>query len=422
MSILQIIQLISHRNLITMRFVSFSRLFAVFTLLVCIGCSQASKQPAPVLLISIDGLRPDYLSRTDTPVLDQLIANGTLAEHLIPIFPTKTFPNHYTTVTGLYAEHTGIVSNSMMDAELGRFSMGNRQAVSDARWWGGEPIWVTAEKQGVRAGTLFWPGSEAPVGGLYATHWLEYDDDLPHDARVDTLISWFQATSDRPLQFATFYMSQVDSYGHWYGPDSDSVAVALKEVDRTLGYLISELERIGVWPHVNVIITSDHGMTEVSNDRVILIDEIISLDDVIVHDWSPVAMIQPNSGKTQHVYASLKAAEDNYSVYLKDELPDRYRLKNHSRVPEIVVVADIGYTITTRDRFEARGVSGGAHGYDPMEPDMNAFFMASGPAFKSGIVIEAFESVHIYELMCALLGLDSAPNDGDLSIMAPILR
>lgn len=388
------------------------------------GCgSEAKESPDPLILISIDGLRPDYLARTDTPVLDMLIQNGVLAEHLISIFPSKTFPNHYSTVTGLYAENTGVVANNMYDEFIGgRFTMSNRSAVEDARWYGGEPIWVTAENQGLRAGTVFWPGSEAPVNGTYATHWMRYDGSITHDARVDTLIKWFQLSDEKRPIFTTFYMSNVDDYGHWYGPYSDSIAVAMQEVDRTLGYLISELERIGMWPKVNIIITSDHGMAEVSNEKVIVIDEIINLDDVEIYDWSPVAMIQPNAGKTEDVYSALKMAENNYSVYMKADIPETFRIKNHHRVPDILVVAESGYTIINRSRLESRGVSGGAHGYDPFDPEMRAFFLASGPAFKTGKIIPPFELVHIYELMSTLLGLTPAPNDGDPEVLRAILN
>lgn len=391
--------------------------------LISTGCSSEAKEsPDPLILISIDGMRPDYLARTDTPVLDKLIQNGVLAEHLISIFPSKTFPNHYSTVTGLYAENTGVVSNNMYDEFIGgHFTMSDRSAVEDARWYGGEPIWVTAENQGLRAGTVFWPGSEAPINDTYATHWMRYDGSISHDARVDTLIKWFQLSDEKRPIFTTFYMSNVDSYGHRYGPYSDSIAVAMQEVDRTLGYLISELDRIGMWPKVNIIITSDHGMAEVSNEKVIVIDEIINLDDVEIYDWSPVAMIQPNEGKTEDVYNALKMAENNYSVYMKADIPEAFRIKNHHRVPDILVVAESGYTIINRSRLESRGVSGGAHGYDPYDPEMKAFFLASGPAFKTGKIIPPFELVHIYELMSTLLGLTPAPNDGDPEVLRPIL-
>lgn len=257
--------------------------------------------------------------------------------------------------------------------------------------------------------------------GTQATHWLRYTDDMSHRDRVDTLISRFQSPSDRPLSIATFYISQVDSYGHWYGPESDSVVVAMREVDRTIGYLISELERIGIWLNVNILLTSDHGMAEVSNDKVIIIDDIINMEDVEVYDWSPVEMLQPASGKLDMVFDALKATENNYTVYRNADIPDRYRIKNNHRVPEIMVVAESGFTITTRDRFESRGVSGGAHGFDPMDPNMNAFFSATGPAFKSGHTIEAFENIHIYEMLCEILGLNPAPKDGDRTVLEPIL-
>lgn len=392
---------------------------AVFT-----GCGKEAVQPPdPLILISIDGLRPDYLSRTDTPVLDMLIQNGTLAEHMIPIFPSKTFPNHYSTATGLFAENSGLIANNMYDEAIGgRFTMSDRSAVEDPRWYGGEPIWVTAEKQGLRSGTVFWPGSEAPIKDTYATHWLRYDGSISHDARVDTLIRWFQLPLEKRPVFTTFYMSNVDSYGHWYGPDSDSIAVAIREVDRTLGYLINELKRIQLWPDVNIIITSDHGMAEVSADRVILIDDIINLDDVQVIDWTPVAMIQPNEGKLDEVYLALKSAENNYQVYMKQDIPDVFRIKNNPRVPDIMVIADAGFTITSRPYFETRGVTGGAHGYDHRDPDMRAFFLASGPAFKENLVIPPFQLVHVYELMCEVLGLTPAPNDGHLDSLRAVLK
>jgi predicted AlkP superfamily pyrophosphatase or phosphodiesterase len=311
----------------------------------------------------------------------------------------------------------------MFDATIGgRFTMSDRSAVEDPRWYGGEPIWVTAEKQGIRSGTVFWPGSEAPIKDTYATHWLRFDNSVSHDARVDTLIKWFQMDVDKRPLFTTFYMSIVDSYGHRYGPYSDSIAVAMQEVDRTMGYLISELDRIGMWPKVNIIITSDHGMAEVSSERAIVIDEIINLDDVEIFDWSPVAMIQPNEGKTETVYQALKAAEKNYTVYMKENIPDAFRIKNHPRVPEVMVVAESGYTIITRSRLDDRGISGGAHGYDPYDPEMKAFFLASGPAFKAGKVIPPFELVHIYEMLCSILGLNPAPNDGDPNVLKPILN
>jgi predicted AlkP superfamily pyrophosphatase or phosphodiesterase len=395
--------------------------FVVFTMVAC--KNEVPQTTYPLILISIDGLHPDYVSKTETPTIDMLIEKGALADHLITVFPSKTFPSHYSIATGLYAENSGIVSNSMYDSIIGkRYTMQDRSAVTDQRWYQGEPIWVTAEKQNVRAGTIFWPGSEAPIQDTYATHWLEYNHSLPHDARVDTLINWLQLPAEKQPKFTTFYISKVDTYGHRYGPNSDSIAVALQEVDRTLGYLIEELKRIKVWPNVNIILTSDHGMAEVSSDRVIVIDEIIALDDVTVIDWSPVAMIQPKENKLEKIYEQLKSAEKNYKVYKKEDIPEEFRIKNHPRVPEIMIVADMGYTIITRSRLEDRGVSGGAHGYDPKLEEMHAFFLATGPSIKENYKFDGFEAIHIYELMCALLNIEPAPNDGTLNTLSHILK
>jgi predicted AlkP superfamily pyrophosphatase or phosphodiesterase len=396
----------------------------LFALIILVACNKAdTKTTYPLILISIDGLHPDYITRAETPTIDMLIKKGALAEHLITIFPSKTFPSHYSIATGLYTENSGVVSNTMYDSIIGtRFTMQDRSAVTDPRWYQGEPIWVTAEKQNVRAGTLFWPGSEASIKGIYATHWLEYNHNLSHDARVDTLINWFQLPIEKQPKFTTFYLSKVDTYGHRYGPNSDSIAVALQEVDRTLGYLIDELKRINVWPNINILLTSDHGMAEVSSERVIIIDEIIDLQDVTVIDWSPVAMIQPKKDKTEIVYEQLKAAENNYRVYKKKDIPEEFHIKNHPRVPEIMIVADMGFTIITRSRLEERGVSGGAHGYNPRLEEMHAFFLATGPSFKEGYKFDGFEAIHIYELMCALLNIEPAANDGSLDTLKHILK
>jgi predicted AlkP superfamily pyrophosphatase or phosphodiesterase len=386
------------------------------------GPSEAGR-PAPVLLISLDGFMPGYLDSIDTPALDRLIAGGILSEGMIPVFPTKTFPNHYSLVTGLYTENTGLISNNMYDAEMdASFSLGNREAVSDGRWYGGEPIWVTAENQGMPTATMFWPGSEAEIKGVRPARWMPFDGSLPHETRVDSVISWLQDSGPTRPGFLTTYFSLVDSYGHRYGPWTDSLYYAVAVVDSALGYLLDELDRTGMTGSVNIIITSDHGMAQVTDDRAIVLDEIINLDDVVVRDWSPVGMLQPVEGKADEVYSALKAAESNYTVYRKQDVPDVYRFKNHHRVPGIIMIADVGYAITTRSRLDQRGVSGGVHGYDHRAPEMQAFFLASGPDFRTGERIAPFQSVHVYELMCNLLNLEPAPNDGHPDSLRHILK
>lgn len=379
----------------------------------------------PLLLVSIDGFRPDYMETIETPNLRNLSKAGVLAEAMIPVFPSQTFPNHYSLATGLYPENTGLISNSMYDPILeAPYSLSNRAAVEDGRWYGGEPIWVTAEKQGMQTATLFWPGSEAEIQGIRPTRWMKYDGGMPDSSRVDKVISWLSGAEGFRPMVATLYFSEVDTYGHHYGVGSDSLIAAVQNIDGVIGYLVRELQRTGLWGEVNLLITSDHGMTNLSEDRVIFLDDLIDLADVRVITYTPVGMIAPGNGKRDAVYAALKAAEAEgaYQVYLKENIPERFRLKNHHRVPEIVMVADIGWTITSRRYFQSHGIGAGTHGFDNLHPDMAALFLAHGPAFKKGLVIPAFEMVHVYALMCRILGLEPAAHDGDIEVLEPVLK
>ncbi|MCI0708394.1 MAG: alkaline phosphatase family protein [Ignavibacteriae bacterium] len=359
-----------------------------------------------------------------TPNLHRLMQDGVLAEGMTPVFPSKTFPNHYSLVTGLYTENTGVIANNMYDPKSKEwFSLGNREAVMNANWYGGEPIWVTAEKQGVKAATMFWPGSEAPIKAVYATRWMPYDGNLPYSARVDSVIAWLSVQDTTRPDFLTLYFSGVDDYGHRYGPENkDSMAVAVGLVDSMIGYLLSELERVGWLGNINILVTSDHGMAQLSNERVILLDSIIDMDDVRMVDWNPVAMMYAKEGKLDAVYNALKKSESHYTVYKKEEIPEIYHVKNNDRVPDIMMVADVGYAITTKKMFDERGVGGGTHGYDNRSKEMQALFLAYGPAFKQGERIPTFQNIHVYELMCSLLGLKPAPNDGHPDSLRHVLR
>lgn len=406
-------------------------LYLFTILLLAIGISscndpdmgQAESESNPVLMISIDGLMNEYIERNETPNFDRFISEGVQAEYMIPVFPTKTFPNHWSLATGLYVENHGIISNSYYDYELeARFSYGAPDGQHDSRWWGGEPIWVTAEKQGKTAVNFFWPGSEATFDGLQSTKWVDYDGSIPDSTRIDSIAAWFNPEGEVQADFGTLYFSFVDSQGHRYGPDSPEVDEAVKEMDTLLGYFMEKLYEAGLAEELNIILVSDHGMAKQSEDKVIFIDEIINLDDVDMIDWSPVAMIRPNEGKTDQIYNSLKENEENYRVYLKDEMPERFHFSDHYRIPEIIMIADIGYSITNRDNFEDRGVVPGMHGFDNMEPEMFTFFAAKGPAFKENEVAGPVESVNIYELISHLMQIEPAENDGSLDKVRKFLK
>lgn len=376
-----------------------------------------------VVLISLDGFHPDYLTRGVTPNLEALARRGVRAQWMTPSFPSKTFPNHYTLVTGLIPDHHGIVSNNMRDAELGPFRMSLRSAVQDARWWGGEPIWVTAEQQGVRAGAMFWPGSEAPIKGTYPTHWIPFDEGFPDEARVDSVLAWLAPRAGPPSRFVTLYYSDVDGAGHRLGPNGGAgLDSALHHVDAMVGRLLAGIAERGMVDRVNVIVVSDHGMSEISKDRLIRLDDYIDLDDVDVIDWTPFALLQPKPGKTEAVYSALKNRHPHLQVYRKHEVPAHLEYGTHPRIPDLVLIADDGWSITSARGAESWEAIGGTHGYDPSLRSMRALFLAAGPAFREGIVVPAFQNIHVYPLMAHLLGLVAAPNDGALDSVRMMLR
>ena len=403
-------------------------LISLFLILGLNGCENSDSdrtntERAPVLMISVDGLMNEYIERNETPNFDRFLSEGVQAEYMIPVFPTKTFPNHWSLATGLYVENHGIISNSFYDYELeARFSYGAPDGQHDSRWWGGEPIWVTAEKQGKTSVNFFWPGSEATFDGLQSTKWVDYDGSIPDSTRIDSIAAWFNPEGDVRADFGTLYFSFVDSRGHRYGPNSPEVDEAVIDMDILLGYFMQKLDEVGLSDKINVLLVSDHGMAAQSEDKVVFLDEIINLDDVDMIDWSPVAMIRPDEGKKDEVYTALKENEENYRVYLKDEIPDRFHFSDHYRIPEIIIIADMGYTITNRENFEERGVVPGMHGFDNMGQEMFTFFAAKGPAFKVNEVESPVESVNIYELISHLLQIEPAENDGSLDKVRKFLK
>lgn len=396
-------------------------LLLALSVLILFGCTPEKKQPQ-LLLISFDGFRADYLSKAETPNFDRLINNGATAEGLIPIFPTKTFPNHYAIATGLYPENNGLVGNSMYDPEMdARYSMGNRNAVENPEWYLGEPIWNTVEKAGKKAGTMFWIGSEAPIQNMRPTHWKSYDGSIPNEARINTVIKWMTREND-PVDFGTLYFSFVDSQGHRYGPDSEEVIEAIKQADELVGYLMEKLENN---ESINLMIVSDHGMIEVSPDKKVVLDDFINTGEIEIISYSPALMFNVEGERERAVIESLKMNEENFKVYLKEDIPARYHLKDNIRVPEILMVADEGYTINTKQYFESRGAnypSGGAHGFDNANPKMDAIFVAYGPAFKKEVKLDRFENIHLYEVMAKILNVDPAPNDGNIETVIEILK
>jgi len=389
----------------------------------------AAAASAPiVVLVSIDGWRHDYFDRFQPPTLTRLAARGVRAEGLIPQFPSKTFPNHYTIVTGLRVAHHGIVSNNMLAPDLpGRFAMSNRDVIIDPRWWGGEPVWNTVERQGRVAAAMFWPGSEAKINGRQPTFWMKFEDGLPNARRVGQVLEWLALPEGRRPSFLTLYFSNVDNAGHRFGPDSDEVRKAALLADGALGELVAGVEALGLEGRVNYVIASDHGMAALATSRVIVLDDYLDPASVDVVDWSPVLGVYPKDGDVERVYRALEGKHPSLAVYRRSAIPAVYGLAGHPRVAPVVGIADEGWTVTSRDESakwtgHVREAPAGNHGYDPRLKSMQGLFITEGPRVRAAGTVKPFENIHLYEFMCALLGIRPAKNDGDPEVTSGLLR
>lgn len=397
------------------------------------GCAGAGPAEAPaetaeagraVVLVSFDGFRWDYLDRgLDTPALDW-VAAGARAERLVPVFPTKTFPNHYSLVTGLHPQDHGIVGNSMrdperlVDGEPARFSLSNREAVADGRWWAGEPIWVTAERQGVMAAPVFWPGSEAEIGGVRPSRWLPYDGAMSYADRAAQALDWL----DEGAGIVTFYVEAVDNAGHWFGPDAPETDAAILEADAALGVLLDGLRQRGRLDATDIVVVSDHGMTAVSRERVVLLDDAVDYETVDV-DWGEVVGLWPEAGVDVDALIARVSALPHLTAMRKADVPDRLHYSDHPRIPPVVVLVDAGWTASSQsylDRNPERP-SGGAHGYDNVERDLHGIFLARGPHLRTG-ALGTLSTVDVYNVLAGALGVTPAPNSGDPAVAARVLR
>lgn len=371
---------------------------------------------APVLLVSLDGFRADYLDLGMTPHLSRIAREGVRAPWMRPSYPALTFPNHYTIATGLRPDHHGIVHNSMRDAALGGFKLSDRDAVGDGRWWGGEPIWVTAEKAGLRSATLYWPGSEAEIGGVRPTRWSAYTDDtaLPLARRVDTVVGWLAEPAATRPRIATLYFETVDKQAHAYGPHSPQAHAAVREVDAEIGRLLDGLARNGTLARTNLVIVSDHGMAEVPAGQALAIEDVVTREQAHVVSIGQVVTVLPEPGKTDEVEHTLLGEHPHFQCWRKDALPARWHYGTHARIPPIVCQMHEGWDMLVRELLPKRpGHARGSHGYDPALPSMRALFVARGPGFRAGSTVAPFDNVDVYPLLARLIGVEPAPNDGD---------
>ncbi|ESO96943.1 hypothetical protein LOTGIDRAFT_214482 [Lottia gigantea] len=393
-------------------------------LLLCTGIGAIWSANIPplskkVLMISMDGFRWDYLDMVpETPHIKQMAGNGVQLKYVNNTFITKTFPTHYAIATGLWEETHGIVGNSMYDPLFNEtFRMGN----TETKWWNeGEPIWITAKKQNLKTGTYFWPGSEVKIQGMYPDIWKRYNGSVPFRDRVDTVVDWFQ---NGHVDLATLYFNEPDHTGHLFGPFSDEIKAKVREMDSLLGYLINKLNEAGVLSSLNIILTSDHGMTEVNKTtRIIYLDAYVNPDDIyLIPESGPVANILPKPGRENIVYNDLRGKHSKMTVYRKEDIPEHFHYKNNRRVMPIVAIAADGWMIEYNSSSMGKWDPRGNHGYDNRLLDMRPIFVAQGPNFKDNYKTNSINSVDIYPMLCALLGIQPAPHNGTLDNSAEFL-
>jgi len=328
--------------------------------------------------------------------------------------------------TGLYPQNHGIISNTMFDPRSGKwFRISDREAVEDPGWWEGEPIWVTAENQGMIAATFFFVGSETPVKGVQPTYWERFDASVPGNTRVDQVLAWLDLPIDERPEFIALYFGQVDGEGHANGPDAPEMAESVLEVDGYNGRLLDGLAERGIEDGVNVILVSDHGMSARSQSRVIALDDYMDMDEVDVINTSPVLMMNAKGNNASQIVEQLQGAHPELEVWMKRDVPERFHFRDHYRIPDIIGMVSEGWTIyRTREYMEENlsRLRGATHGYDPAALSMRALFVAHGPAFRENVKIEPFENIHLYALMAHILELDPAETDGSLDVLSPILK
>ncbi|MCK4568661.1 MAG: alkaline phosphatase family protein [Bacteroidales bacterium] len=373
-------------------------------------CNKEESRPYLVVL-SMDGFRWDYPDSIPTPNLDVIAQSGVKAKSLQPAFPSKTFPNHYTMATGLYPNSHGIVLNSFWDPDSNiYYAIRMNEAVGNGYFYGGEPIWVTAEKQGVKSASYFWVGSEAEINGYRPSIWKKYDHDFPYEQRLDSVLAWLQLPEDQRPHLIMWYMDEPDHSGHYYGPFAEGTNEVIMYQDSLMGVYLDKIAGLPIADEINLIITSDHGMQASDPERTEYLEDYIKKSWLTeLQGYNPNYNILAADGCLDSLYQALLTAE-HFKVWKAGEVPERLNYGTHPRCMDLIVCADSAWRI--KIKRDGRRGSLGDHGYDNRNTDMHAIFYASGPAFKKGHFHPTFNNVDLYPLMAYVLGLEPAEVDG----------
>ena len=401
------------------RFKSLVFLLAIPLLFSACKTNRPEQKPY-LIMLSLDGFRWDYPEKANTPVLDSLKKVGAVAASLKPSFPTKTFPNHYSIATGLYPDHHGIVLNRFYAPDLKMtYSISDRSKVADGIFYGGDPLWNLAERQGVKTATLFWVGASADVGGNRSSHWSFYDETLPFNSRIDSLVNWLNLPEAQRPHLIMWYYHEPDLSGHIYGPDSEELKTEVEKLDAYLGDFFTAMRKLPLFDQLNFIVTSDHGMAQLSADKQVLLDQYVDTSDLeIINGGNPVYNFKVKDGKLDEVFEGLSAAP-HLQVWKHKSLPERLHYGNNIRTLDITVAADPEWSAYWSWKI---GKSKGTHGYDNDFKDMHAIFYAAGPAFKKNLLQPTFNNVDIYPLIGKILKLRVLPTDGNINHVEGMLR
>lgn len=387
---------------------------------ICITCI-VNAQENYVVVLSLDGFRADYIEKHNAKNIAKIAKNGVRVKRMIPSNPTKTFPNHYTLATGLYPDNHGLIGNSFYAPDLDKvYSLGNRQMVENGNFYGGEPIWNTAKKAGLKTASYFWVGSEANINGMQPDIWKKYNSKVTFEQRIDSVVSWLKFPKEKRPRLIMLYYNQPDSAGHNFGPDSKEVAEQIAYVDEQVGNLYSRLMPLPIAKKINFIIVSDHGMRSISKEKQVILENYIQKDWVLgVYGSNPVYTIRAKKGKANEIYNRLKKVK-NIHVYKRGEAPKKYKLANHPRTNDLIVIGKKGYSVFATNAGGRH--FGGTHGYLNCDKQMSAVFVASGNAFKKNYTQNKIKNIDVYNLIAHILGITPAKNDGDFKRVKALLK
>ena len=360
------------------------------------------------IIVSLDGFRWDYPQIHGTPYLDKMAQKGVSAV-MRPSYPASTFPNHYTLITGLVPDHNGIINNVFWDrANQRQYSMGDSLTRYNRDYYKGEPIWTTAQRQGVKAASIYWVGSDIDIKNSYPTYYKEWADQprLTFEQRVDTALAMLNKKEDDRPRLITLYMDEPDASGHHFGPTGQETKLMVNHIDSLIGRLIDGIEKLPFSHKVNLIVTADHGMTYVSKER------FININDYLKPSWyeravgnNPTSIFADKENQDSIFQALSKI--DHIKVYRKNKVPKNLKYGTNPNIGDIVVIPACGWQFGFKPSPNI-----GAHGYDPSYPDMQVIFFAFGPDFKENYKGKTFNNTAIYPLLAHLLGVQPAPNDG----------